>query len=300
MTDEMPVVSPSLGGAGWPSANTRLAGVVGHPVSHSLSPRLHQAAYRALGVDWADLAFDVAPGSLEAAVEGARVLGVVGLSVTMPHKDLAARLATRRSAVVRRLGAANTLTFSGRQVTADNTDGEGFIADLRQEVAFEPEGRCCGVIGAGGAARAVIVALAEAGAREVLVINRTRARAFQAAMLVPGRGRVARPGELDAADLIVKATPAGMATDGGGTESSSDEVGVDSSRFGAGQLVVDLVYDPPVTGWLRRAAANGARIHGGLGMLVHQAARQVELWTGARPPLAEMWSAVGRPVADPP
>ncbi len=104
MTDEMPVVSPSLGGAGWPSANTRLAGVVGHPVSHSLSPRLHQAAYRALGVDWAYLAFDVAPGSLEAAVEGARVLGVVGLSVTMPHKALAARLATRRSAVVRRLG----------------------------------------------------------------------------------------------------------------------------------------------------------------------------------------------------
>jgi len=294
MTGPMPAGAPAQAAAAWPSASTRLAGVVGHPVSHSLSPRLHQAAYRALAIDWAYLAFDVVPESFEAAVEGAKALGVVGFSVTMPHKAAAARLATRRSAIVRRLGAANTLTFSGRQIVADNTDCEGFIADLRQEISFEPQGRRCGVIGAGGAARAVIVALAEAGASEVLVVNRTRARAFQAAMLVPNSGRVGRPEELDTADLIVKATPAGMLGEAGQTNSSAGESLVDSSRFGSGQVVVDLVYDPPVTEWLKRAAANGARVHGGLGMLVHQAAGQVELWTGARPPLAEMWEAVGR------
>jgi shikimate dehydrogenase len=295
MTGHVPVISPSLGSAGWPSATTRLAGVVGHPVLHSLSPRLHQAAYRALGLDWAYLAFDVSPSSFEAAVRGASVLGLVGISVTMPHKDAAAQLATRRSPIVRRLGAANTLTFSGRQIVADSTDGAGLIADLRQGVSFEPSDRRCAVIGAGGAARAVVLALAEAGASEVLVVNRTPARAFRAATLAPGRGRVARPEELDGADLIVNATPVGMLADGG-RGGASDEVLVDASRFGSGQLVVDLVYDPPVTEWLAQAGSNGARIRGGLGMLVHQAALQVEIWSGSRAPLPEMWRAVGRRV----
>jgi shikimate dehydrogenase len=237
----------------------------------------------------------VAPSSIEAAVEGASALGLIGLSVTMPHKEAAARLATRRSPMVRRLGAANTLTFLGRRVVADNTDGAGLIADLREGVPFEPSDRRCAVIGAGGAARAAIVALAEAGAREVLVVNRTPARAFQAATLVPGRGRVARPEELDAADLIVNATPMGMLADGGRGGMSANELLVDSSRFGSGQLVVDLVYDPPVTEWLAQAASNGARVRGGLGMLVHQAGLQVEIWTGSRAPLGEMWQAVEAP-----
>jgi shikimate dehydrogenase len=297
MTSSDPAIPSGQGAAEWPSGRTRLAGVVGHPVGHSLSPRLHQAAYRALGLDWAYLAFDVQATSIEAAVSGARALGLVGLSVTMPHKEAAARLATRRSVIVRRLGAANTLTFSDTHIAADNTDGAGLVADLRLEVPFEPEGRSCGVIGAGGAARAAIVALADAGAAEVLVVNRTPARAFQAAALVPGRARVSRPEDLDRADLIVKATPVGMASDGAGAAGGVNEEFVDASRFGSGQLVVDLVYDPPVTDWLARAAASGARIRGGLGMLVHQAAQQVELWTGTRPPLSDMWRAVGRPVS---
>jgi shikimate dehydrogenase len=288
-----PVIAPSLGSANWPSANTGLCGLIGHPVRHSLSPRLHQAAYRALGVDWAYLAFDVAPASLAAAVEGAGALGLVGLSVTMPHKDAAARLATRRSPTVRRLGTANTLTFSGRQISAESTDGDGLIADLRTSVSFEPSGKVCAVIGAGGAARAAVVALAEAGAREVLVVNRTPARAVQAATLASGRGRVAKADELQEAELIVNATPVGMLADAG-RASGADEVMVDPSRFGAGQLVVDMVYDPPVTDWLTQAAASGARTRNGLGMLVHQAARQVEIWTGSQAPLTEMWRAVGR------
>jgi shikimate dehydrogenase len=199
----------------------------------------------------------------------------------MPHKDAAAQLATRRSALVRRLGAANTLTFSGRQIIADSTDGAGLIADLREAMSFEPQGRRCGVIGAGGAARAVVVALAEAGASEVLIVNRTPARAYQAATLAPGRGRVALPEDLDAAELIVNATPVGMASDPGGNGHTGHEIFVDSSRFGSGQVVVDLVYDPPLTEWLAQASAN------------YQAARQVELWSGGRAPLPEMWRAVG-------
>jgi shikimate dehydrogenase len=146
----------------------------------------------------------------------------------------------------------------------------------------------------------VVVALAEAGASQVLIVNRTPSRAFQAATLAPGRGRVARPEELGEAELIVKATPMGMGSEGGAEAAAREEVFVDASRFGAGQLVVDLVYDPPVTEWLAEAAASGARIRGGLGMLVYQAARQVELWTGSKPPLSEMWRSVGRPVPNRP
>jgi shikimate dehydrogenase len=264
---------------------TRVAGVVGDPVRHSLSPRLHEAAYRALGLDWTYLAFEVGEVDFEAAVAGARALSFVGLSVTMPHKQAAAALATRRSMTVRRLGAANTLSFSGRQVVADNTDGAGLLDDLRQLFSFDPDGRRCGVIGAGGAARAAVLALAEAGAREVLVVNRSATHAFRAASLARSAGRVVRPVELDAADVVVQATPATMEGDG-------PEL-VDSSRFGSGQIVLDLVYDPPLSPWLARAAANGARTANGRGVLVRQAARQIELWAGTPAPIETMWAAIG-------
>lgn len=257
-----------------------LVGLVGQPVSHSLSPRLHEAAYTALGLDWRYLAFDVPEERFVAAVEGAAALGFRGLSVTTPHKDAAAAAATRRSPVVRRLGAANTLVFDERGIRAESTDGEGLMDDLREWGGFAPEGRQCGVLGAGGAGRAVVLALADAGAAEVLVVNRTPSRAFRAAALAPGRVRVARTEELDACDLVVHAT------------SSEAEWPVDPARFGSGQLVVDLSYKPSASAVLRRAAENGARTRNGLGVLVHQAARQVRLFTGAEPPVAEMWAVV--------
>ena len=303
------------------SASTVLAGVVGFPVGHSLSPLLHNAAYRALGLDWAYAAFEVPPADFDDAVTGARALGMRGLSVTMPHKERAVEVATRRSATARRLWAANTLSFDDREIVADSTDGGGLLDDLQVEVGYDVAGRRCAVIGAGGAARAVILALAEAGASEILVVNRTAVRAFRAAALAPGVGRVARPEELEVADLVVQATPAGMADQGpahlpGGTGAPLDTArtepappedsprsegpagepgwpaGADPSRLGAGQLVVDLVYRPAVTPFLAEAARYGATTRNGLGMLVHQAARQVRRWTGTDPPLAAMWAAV--------
>ena len=279
---------------GWPGPDTVLSGVVGDPIRHSLSPRLHQAAYVALGLDRVYLTFEVHASDFATAVRGAAALGVSGLSVTMPHKDAAAALATRRSPVARRLGSANTLTFDATEVRADSTDGAGLVDDLREGAGFDPSGRRCGVIGAGGAARASILALFEAGASDILVVNRTAPRAFRAAALAPGRGRVARPEELDAADLVVQATPVGMAAAALGGESRTDgQPLVDANRFGSGQLVVDLVYSPASTAFLDLAARNGARTRNGLGMLVHQAARQVELWTGLVPPIEAMWTAVG-------
>lgn len=292
------------------SAATELAGVVGFPVRHSLSPRLHNAAYAALGLDWAYLAFEVPPGKLEAAVLGAASLGMRGLSVTMPHKEQAARLASRRSATVRRLGAANTLTFEEDRVVADTTDGDGFLSDVRSSLGFEPAGKCCGVIGAGAAARSVVLALAEAGARELLVVDRTPARALRAATLAGTRGRLARPEELDGADLVVQATPVGMSSaDGpvasepppgaGGAAGPGWPAGVDPARLGAGQVAVDLVYHPRVTPWLEEASRCGATTRNGLGMLVRQAALQVSRWTGEAAPEEAMWEAVSTELGEP-
>lgn len=283
------------------SARTEAAAVLGDPVGHSLSPRLHNAAYAALGLDWAYLAFAVPLSGFQAAFEGARALGFRGLSITMPHKEQAATLANRRSQTARRLGAANTITFENGEAVADSTDGAGLLADLREALGFEPAGKRCGVIGAGGAARAVVLALSEAGATEVLVVNRTPVNAFRAAAVARGRARVARADELDSAELVVQATPSELATpDANGATPSGPPrtrpagwpAGADPSRLGSGQLAVDLVYHPLRTAWLEEAARCGATVRNGLGMLVQQAGLQVTRWTGEPAPLPAMWSAI--------
>ena len=288
--------------APWPAATTAIAGLVGFPVGHSLSPLLQNAAFAAMDLDWCYVAFEVLPGSLDSAVAGAAALGLRGLSVTMPHKAAAARLATRHSRQVRRLGAANTLIFQGGAVLAESCDGDGLLDDLREGASFDPAGRRCGVIGAGGAGRATVLALAEAGAAEVVIVNRTAAPAWRSAALAPKVARVGRPEELSGMDLVVQATPVAMANFGGareeataqpGEEATAVIAGVDPSRFGAGQLVVDLVYDPPLTPFLLEARRHGASVRNGIGMLVHQAGRQIRLWTEAEPPLSAMWAAVG-------
>ena len=149
------------------------------------------------------------------------------------------------------------------------------------------------MVGAGGAARAVVAALGDAGAREVIVVNRTPARAAAAARLAGAAGRVGTPDDAADCELVVNATPAGMADVGGGPV----DWPVDPGLLGPGQLVVDLVYHPPVTEWLAAAAGRGATTANGLGMLVHQAALQVERWTGREAPVDAMWAAVAAAAA---
>jgi shikimate dehydrogenase len=264
------------------SGHTRVAGVIGTPIRHSLSPVLHNAAFRALDLDWVYLAFEVGPGDAAVAVAGARALGIEGLSVTMPHKaDVMAAL-DRLSPTAERLGAVNTITTRGGLLVGESTDGPGFIDALREDEGFDPHGRRCVVLGAGGAARAVALALAEEGAAEVVVVNRTRERAEAAAALAGPVGRVGELGDVDGAELVVNATPVGM---GDGASP------VPGERLGAGQLVVDLVYHPAVTPLVAEARSRGAVAVNGLGMLIHQAAHAFLLWTGQEPPLAAMSAA---------
>jgi shikimate dehydrogenase len=278
-----------------PDAGTTVVGVIGSPVRHSLSPALHNAAFGALGLNWVSLAFEVAPGQAAAALGGMRALGLAGLSVTMPHKADVAALVDTRSDVATRLQAVNCVINRDGSLRGANTDGEGFLASLRRAAAFEPAGTRCLVIGAGGAARAVVDALAGAGAADVAVVNRTPDRAADVAALAGAAGRVvarADAAEVAQADLVVNATPVGMA----GLADGVEQWLVDPSLFHAGQVVTDLVYAPRPTSWLAAAAGAGATTVDGLGMLVHQAAAQVDLWTGLVAPVEVMWQAATRPV----
>lgn len=269
-------------------ATTALCGLIGDPVGHSLSPTLHNAAYRALGVDLVYAAFSVAPGDAPLALRGAAALGFVGLSVTTPHKDAIAAAADQASHVVERLGAANTVRFRQGISIAESTDGAGLLDDLARAFSFSPAGERCAVLGAGGAARGVILALAEAGAAEVLVVNRTASRALEAAGLAGAAGRVGDPEELHDAALVINATSIGLSGDPA-TLAKGAELG---ASLVIGQLAIDLVYHPAQTAFLAAAAEAGATVRNGLGMLVHQAARQVELFSDLEAPIEEMWAVV--------
>lgn len=266
---------------------TRLAAVIGAPVRHSRSPRLANAAFAAAGVDWAMVALEVAPGDGGAAVDAARTLGLGGLMVTMPHKvDVMDRL-DRLTPAARALGAVNSIAWDGDELVGDNTDGAGLVASLRHDHGLALAGTRCVVLGAGGAARSVVWALADAGAADVAVLNRTPERAEVAAALAGPVGRVATPADVTGADLVINATSVGM----GAAVDDPTALPLDPAALHAGQVVVDLVYQPLETALLAAATAAGARPVDGLGMLVHQAALSIERWIGTAPDVAAMAAA---------
>ncbi|MCU1370170.1 MAG: aroE [Ilumatobacteraceae bacterium] len=274
-------------GAGALRGSTRLAAVIGSPVRHSRSPVLMNAAFAAAGLDWAFVALEVAPGEGAAAVDAMRVLGLGGMSVTMPHKREVIGALDRVTPDAEALEAVNCIAWDGDLLVGHNTDGAGLLDALAADQDLQPEGLRCVVLGAGGAARSVIRSLGAAGAAEVTVINRTADRAEAAALLAGPAGRVGVAGDVWDADLVVNATSVGMGASP--DDSSASPLAADLLR--PGQTIVDLVYLPVETPLLRRAAEAGARPVDGIGMLVHQAARAIALWTGTAPDLRAMDTA---------
>ncbi len=264
------------------TGTTKLAAVIGSPVRHSLSPVIHNAAFSAGALDWIYTAFEVAPGKAAEALAAMRVLGISGLSVTMPHKDDVAAAVDVLDPAATALRTANTVVLQddGR-LAGYSTDGAGFVASLR-EAGVESSGMTVAVLGAGGAARSVIDALARVGVDQIVVINRSAARAEAAAQLGAGRGRVGDVADIVHVDLVVNATSVGM---------GSDEAPFDLALLRSTQVVADLVYHPIETALLRAARRCGATAVDGLGMLVHQAVLQQQLWTGVSPDPAAMRAA---------
>lgn len=254
----------------------RLAAVIGSPVAHSLSPAIHRAAFAAAGVDWSYVAFDVEPGSAARALDAMRTLGIGGLSVTMPHKTDVAQLVDRLDPAAAALRSVNTVSWDGDQLVGSSTDGAGFVASLA-DAGVEVAGAKVAVIGAGGAARSVIDALARAGALDITVVNRSHDRAEHAAALAP-TATVGIVSDIARADIVVNATSVGMGVDA--TAASDADLPCSPELLHQRQVVADLVYHPLETAWLRHAADLGASTVDGLGMLVHQAALQQRIWLG--------------------
>jgi shikimate dehydrogenase len=269
-----------------PSGTTRVAGLLGYPAAYSLSPALHNAAYMDLGLDVVYTVFPTKAEHLRDAVAAVRALNLLGVSVTIPHKETIVALCDEVAPAARSLGAVNCIARDGDRLVGHNTDGAGFVSSLRNDLRFDPGGERCVVIGGGGAAKAVIAALAEHGATEVIVVNRSLARAQEAAAVAGATGRTGNASDVPEADLVVNATPLGMV---GEYEGLSP---VDASLLRSHHVVVDLVYQPKQTRLLLEAEAAGARVANGLGMLIHQAAAQIEIWTGQRPSIPVMRAAV--------
>ena len=264
------------------TAATRLAGVVGRPVRHSLSPVLHNTWLAAAGLDGAYVAFSLAPERFSAFVEGFRGGSLAGVNVTLPFKTDALAAADRVSPRAQAAGAANVLVFEADgSVTADNTDGEGLLyAFARQAPGFRPESGPLVLFGAGGAARGAAAAFLEAGCPEVRLLNRTRSRAEAVAEALGGRVRVLDQPDaaLDGAAALINASSAGLGPDAPPPP--------DFSAAPAGAVAMDMTYKPLRTPFLEAAAARGLATVDGLDMLIGQARPAFEAFFG-RPPPAE-------------
>jgi len=266
-----------------PTSRTRMAAVIGSPVRHSLSPVIHNAAFKAYGDDWTYGAFEVRPEHAAAAIDAMRILGIAGLSVTMPHKEMVMAALDEVSPGAALVRAVNTVVRrdDGRLV-GHNTDGVGCLDSLVQAGA---DMSSVAVIGAGATARAVVAALAAHGAR-VHVANRTAARRDDAVRI----GNAARAGSTNDVELaavgecatIINTTPQGM------HDVSPDALPIDVAELRSSHTVLDAVYHPLETRLLREARARGCRVVDGLDMLCAQAARQQELWLGRLPDVVLM------------
>ncbi|HUV94457.1 MAG TPA: shikimate dehydrogenase [Anaerolineae bacterium] len=276
------------------SGHTQIVGVIGWPIEHSVSPPMHNAAFEALGMDWCYLPFPVHPANLKEAMAGVRALGLRGINVTVPHKKGVVALVDELTPAADAVGAVNTVISRGEVLVGHNTDVDGFLRALR-ETGFEPEGCSALILGAGGAARAVVYALAGVGA-QLVILNRTlgRAQALAAAFAGVSDAAHLRAGPLDEkslrlemarANLVVNATSLGMWPQVGTTPWPDD------LPFPSHALLFDLVYNPRETCLMRRALSDGARAVGGLRMLVHQGAEAFALWTGREPPVETMFAA---------
>ncbi len=262
------------------SGRRRLA-VLGHPVAHSRSPAMQNAALAALGLgeSWIYEALDLAPEELEPRVRAMPGEGFVGANVTVPHKAAALALADGSSLIAREIGAANTLRFEAGAIIAENTDAAGLISALPGSAA----GSRALVLGAGGAARAAVWALVGEGA-EVEVWNRTESRARRLCDALGGRPILTPdPG---AHELIVNSTAVGLRG-----EDPFTELPLRADSFHPGQVVVDLVYGDGPGALLDAAAAAGAEVVDGIEVLVRQGAASLEIWTGLEPPLELMRAA---------
>ena len=270
-------------------------GVIGSPIGHSVSPAFQQAALDQAGIDATYLAYDVSAEELNAFMQGLREPGVLGINITTPHKGAVIPFLDEMDDWATAAGAVNTIVSRDGRLTGHNTDGVGFLRALRDEAGFSPEGGRALVLGAGGSARAVVLALSRSNVAGLTIANRTLSKAQTLAELAKQNGVAASAMGLERdgltpvakeADLIVNCTSVGMVR--GPDENGAPLLG---DQIPSTALVNDLVYNPKDTPLLREAEAAGAKTLGGIYMLVYQGASAFEMWTGKPAPVSVMLEA---------
>jgi shikimate dehydrogenase len=273
------------------SGKTKVCGVIGDPIEHTMSPVMHNAAFGALGLDYVYLAFRVKAEGLARAIEGMRALNIRGLSVTIPHKVAVIPFLDELDPLAEKIGAVNTIVNDAGSLRGYNTDATGFLRALKDK-GFEPGGKRVAVLGAGGAARAISFILAESGA-SLVILNRLKeldwaealagqiSKTFKKEVKAFESDEANLKAVLGGADMVVNATSVGMSP-------HNDESPVAARLLRPGMVVFDIVYNPLKTRLTTEAAAAGAETVMGLDMLVWQGALSFEMWTGRKAPVELM------------
>jgi shikimate dehydrogenase len=277
-------------------ATTKIYGIFGHPVHHSLSPVMHNSAFSALGLDCVYVAFNVSPGEIDKAAQAVRTLGINGINITIPHKESIISHLDKIAPEAELMGAVNTVKNDNGKLTGYNTDVGGFLKAVDEDLGIKPEGLSVLLTGAGGAARAVMSAFCMNGVERIYIANRTYDKGLKLASEFGKRFKKIKiePVALDdvknirarlaEADILVNSTAAGME----GRETI--DLPLDALKETA--TVYDLVYKPRETPLVKEARRLGHRASGGLGMLLYQGALSFEIWTGRDAPVEAMRKAI--------
>ncbi|MFO7870229.1 MAG: shikimate dehydrogenase [Kiritimatiellia bacterium] len=274
------------------SGHTKPYAVLGHPIGHTLSPVMHNAAFQALGMDAVYMAFDVAPDRLISVLPSMADMGFGGVNLTVPLKQTAFEGLRDHDASSKMFRAVNTVQFlGGGNLKAHNTDSYGFLQAFDEAFQRSVEGKSVLVIGTGGAGRTVALTCASAECGKMTLSDADPERARKVASETGRRDVILCPSEPEKlckacrrSDVVIQATPVGMKPD--------DPVLVPRDGFHEGQLAFDLIYIYPMTRFMKEADASGARVSNGLGMLLHQGARAFQIWTDVEPPVEEMRRAL--------
>lgn len=276
--------------------HTRVAGIFGDPIGHTLSPAMHNAAFKAIGLNAVYIPFHVkadSKGALKAAVEAVAAMNMLGVNVTIPHKERVFKFLDEADEHAIDIGAVNTIVNRDGRLFGYNTDGAGYLLSLRKETGFRPAGKRVVIIGAGGAARSILYSILGLQPASVVLANRTVKRAdslaneFARKFSVPVETAALEPAvmekALSSADLVVNTTSIGMMGKG--------ELALPIEALPSKAVVSDIVYRPLKTGLIKDAEKRGLKVHTGLGMLVRQGAIGFELWTGKKAPVSVMEKA---------
>ncbi|MGO4887264.1 shikimate dehydrogenase [Anaerobacillus sp. MEB173] len=265
----------------------KLFGLFGHPVGHSMSPTMHNDAFANLGLSHYYQAFDVREENLETAVKGVRALGISGFNVTIPHKVAIMQYLDEIDTEAEIIGAVNTVVLRDNKLIGYNTDGIGYVRSLLELVDKEElKQKSILVIGAGGAARAIVTSMLRFGAQNVSITNRTIEKAEELVEHCRGQNmkilslNEAEKG-IDQFEVIINTTSVGMSP-------NIDEIPLAIENIKKGTILSDIVYNPLKTKWLALGEEKGAIIHNGVGMFVYQGAEAFEMWTDSKPDYARM------------